>query len=72
MSATPQEIKAAIESEKSGQTKHGPRGVCTLSFVAGDVSEKGMTEAACATAAQVTQAAGMTWVEEKTHHGNGP
>ena len=66
MSATPQEIRAAISGAKSRQSESEPRGVCTLSFVAGDVSGEGMTEEACASAARLTRAAKLTWVEEKT------
>jgi hypothetical protein len=64
MSATPWEVEAVIAREKSKQSSHAPRGVCTLSFAAGDITGERMTEEACKAAAQLTEAKAVTWVEE--------
>jgi hypothetical protein len=78
MSAPPAEVKAIIAREKSKQSKDAPRGVCTLSFVGGDITGEGMTEEACTAVAQLTEATAVTWVEEQPipgeemDHGNGP
>ena len=78
MSATPPEVEAIIAREKSNQSKDEPSGVCTLSFVGGDITAEEMTEEACTAVAQLSEATAVTWVEgqpiprEEMDHGNGP
>jgi hypothetical protein len=76
--SAPSQIAAVIASEISRQSKNAPSGTCTLSFGSGDIVESGMTNDACTTAARLTNATAVTWVEniivpgEDMDHGNGP
>jgi hypothetical protein len=62
MSATPWEVEAVIAREKSKQSSHAPRGVCTPSLPQATSRARG--EEACKAAAQLTEAKAVTWIEE--------